>query len=264
MKFGATKGSTAQDAAFESVTFFSKKRFTALAGISDENPLVSLQNAFKTSKKTSLTTFELAKQTMHSEEDWHILIIDLSNKGFVNYDIDKRIITAQPKLDNYIANNNEKRDYDILQFNSSVGNGENATWNLLNNDFNLKGVDMFYISDTQQVRVYPTNGELVLMKNRNLIFDGVVKAGNLEFMGRNYYFDYDKFQIEMNKIDYCQIYIDDKSQPLDQFGKHPKMRIKSQIKDITGVLYIDAPTNKSGSLSKKYPQSHYLGFIGQL
>jgi len=258
MRFGATKGSTAMDAAFESVTFFSKKRYTALSGISDENPLTLIQNCFKSLKKNTITTYEIAKFTNHSEEDWHIVIIDLSNKGFLIYDIDKRIIQPLPKLDNYIANYNDKRDYDILQFNSTTSNGDNGTWNLLNNDFMLRGVDMFYISDTQQVRVFPSNGELTLKKNRNLIFDGLVKAGNLEFMGRNYFFDYEKFQIEMNKIEYCQIYIDDKSQMPDQFGKFPKLKIKSQIKDVTGVLYIDAPTNKSGAQSKKYTQYPYI------
>ena len=258
MRFGATKGSTATDAAFESVTFFSKKRYTALSGISDENPLTLIQNCFKSLKKNTITTYEIAKFTNHSEEDWHIVIIDLSNKGFLVYDIDKRIIQPLPKLDNYIANYNDKKDYDILQFNSSASTGDNGTWNLLNNDFMLRGVDMFYISDTQQVRVFPSNGELTLKKNRNLIFDGLVKAGNLEFMGRNYFFDYEKFQIEMNKIEYCQIYIDDKSQMPDQFGKFPKLKIKSQIKDVTGVLYIDAPTNKSGAQAKKYTQYPYI------
>ena len=262
MKFGATKGSTAQDAAFESVTFFSKKRFTALNGLSSENPLSQIQQCLKAKKKTTITTFEIAEFTKLSEEDWHMVVIDLSNKGFVLYDIDSRIIRPLPKLNNYIANYNETKDYDILQFNSTATNGENGIWNLLNNDFQLKGIDMFYISDTQQVRVFPSHGEITLKKNRNLIFDGLVKAGNLEFMGNNYFFDYEKFQIEMSKIEYCQIYIDDKSQMMDQFGKYPKLKIKSQIKNITGVLYIDAPTNKSGSQSKKYPQYPYITTSG--
>ncbi len=258
MRFGATKGSSQQDAAFESVSFFSKKRYLALNGIGSENPLSQIYSCTKALKKSTLTTFEIAEFTKHSEEEWHIVVIDLSNKGFLLYDIDRRIIKPLPKLENYIANNNERKDFDILQFNSNVPNGENATWNLLNNDFQLKGVDMFYISDTQQVRVFPSNGELILKKNRNLIFDGLVKAGNLEFMGKGYFFDYEKFQIEMSKIDYCQIYIDDKSQPMDQFGKYPKLKIKSQIKSITGVLYIDAPTNKGGAQSKRYPQYPYI------
>ena len=231
-------------------------------GLSSENPLSQIQQCLKAKKKTTITTFEIAEFTKLSEEDWHMVVIDLSNKGFVLYDIDSRIIRPLPKLNNYIANYNETKDYDILQFNSTATNGENGIWNLLNNDFQLKGIDMFYISDTQQVRVFPSHGEITLKKNRNLIFDGLVKAGNLEFMGNNYFFDYEKFQIEMSKIEYCQIYIDDKSQMMDQFGKYPKLKIKSQIKNITGVLYIDAPTNKSGSQSKKYPQYPYITTSG--
>ncbi len=256
--FGPSKGSTLKNAAFESNTFFSKKRFTALMGISSTNPLHEIEQSFKKLGTKQMTTQQLAQLTRYAEEEWHLVVIDLSNKGFLMYDIDKRIIKPQPKMYNYILNYEGRKDYDILQFNSEVNRGENAIWNLTNNDMNLKGIQMFYISDSQKVAVYPKKQELLLKKNRNLVFDGIVKAGNLEFMGSNYYFDYEKFQVEMNKIDSCQIYINDESQPRDQYGEYPKIKIKSKIKDITGVLYIDAPTNKSGANSKKYPNYPYV------
>lgn len=256
--FGKAKGSTQVFAAFESSTYFSKKRMSSLSGISSTNPLHDLYASFKKLKVSQMTTQELSYDTRFAEEEWHIVIIDLANKGFLNYDIDKRIITPLPKLENYILNYDGKKDYDILQFNSEKNDGINAKWNLLNNDFELKGVSKFYISDSQKVMVYPRGQELTLKKNRDLVFDGMLKAGNLEFKGSNYYFDYDKFQVDMKKIDSCQIYINDESQPKNQFGEYPKIRVKTTIKDITGVLYIDAPTNKSGANSKKYPQYPYV------
>jgi hypothetical protein len=256
--FGPAKGSTMKTAAFESNTFFSKKRFTALMGISSTNPLHEIEQSFKKLGAKQMTTRQLAELTRYAEEEWHLVIIDLSNKGFLLYDIDNRIIKPLPKMYNYILNYEGRKDYDILQFNSEVSRGENAIWNLTNNDINLKGIQMFYISDSQKVAVYPRKQELLLKKNRNLVFDGILKAGNLEFMGSNYYFDYEKFHVEMNKIDSCQIYINDESQAKDQYGEYPKIKIKSKIKNITGVLYIDAPSNKSGANSKKYPHYPYV------
>jgi hypothetical protein len=254
IKMGAAQGSSQHYAAFESNTFFKKKRFESLMGLSSNNPLQEIRAYATSIKSDEFYAKDLAYYHRMSEEQWHAVLIDLNNKGFVEYDLNTHFVKVRPKLYWYVYNNVGQRDYDVIQFSSQVNNGYNAQLSLLNYDLNLRGVENFILSDSQQVNIIPHKGELVLKKNRDFTFGGIVSAGNFEFMGSEYAFSYEKFQLDLIKVDSCRIYIDAPDATPDEFGRIPKIRVKSVLRDIAGNVKVDAPTNKSGYHSKKYPQ----------
>lgn len=254
IKMGAAQGSSQHYAAFESNTFFKKKRFESLMGLSSNNPLQEVRSYATSIKSDEFYAKDLAYFHRMSEEQWHLTLIDLNNKGFVEYDLNTHYVKVRPKLYWYVFNNVGKRDYDVIQFSSEVKGGSNAQLSLLNYDLSLKGVENFVLSDSQQVNIIPEKGELVVKKNRDFTFGGRVFAGNFEFMGTEYSFSYEKFQLDLLKVDSCRIYIDAPDAKPDEFGRIPKIRVKSVLHDIAGNVKVDAPTNKSGYHSKDYPQ----------
>ncbi|MFN0032400.1 MAG: hypothetical protein ACKVOR_09590 [Flavobacteriales bacterium] len=254
LKMGALEGSQQRYAAFESSTYFKKKRYESMMGISTNHPLYELKQVADHLKSAHFRAYDVAKFHRFSEEEWHKQLIDLNNKGFINYNLNTRDIQVLPKLYWNIENAICKRDYDAIQFSSQVDNGFNAQLSLLNYDMQLKGVENFQLSDSQQVRITPANGEVILKKNRDFTFGGRVFAGNFEFIGPEYSFSYEKFQLDLIKVDSCRIYVEDESLGRDDYGRPIKRRLKNVLNDLAGNIRVDSPTNKGGCHSKAYPQ----------
>lgn len=254
MKMGALEGSTQHYAAFESTTYFKKKRYDSMMGISFNHPLYEIKEYADKMKQMEFYAKELAVYHHYSEEQMNPMLIDLNNKGFIKYDINTHLVKVEPKLYWYIENNIGKRDYDVIQFSTEVASGQNAQLSLLNYDLMLKGVENFQLSDSQKVSIMPLKKEVIIKKNRDFSFGGRVFAGNFEFSGNEYYFNYDIFQLDLLKVDSCRIYVEDESLGRDEMGRPLKSRVKSVLRDIAGYIKIDAPTNKGGYHSPYYPQ----------
>jgi hypothetical protein len=254
IKMGALEGSAQHYGAFESNTYFKKKRYDSMMGLSFNHPLYEIKEFNVANKRSEFYAHELAKFHHYSEEQLNPMLIDLNNKGFIKYDLNNHFVHVEPKLYWYLENNIGKRDYDVIQFSSEVASGQNAQLSLLNYDMTLKGVENFQLSDSQKVNIVPLNKEVIVKKNRDFSFGGRVFAGNFEFNGTEYYFSYEKFQLDLIKVDSCRIYVEDESQGFNEFGKVQKRRVKSVLRDIAGYIKVDAPTNKGGFHSPTYPQ----------
>jgi hypothetical protein len=253
IRMGALEGGQQRYAAFESNTYFKKKRYDSMMGISFNHPLYEVKSYAQKSGTQEFYAKDLAKFLNSSEEQWHMVLIDLNNKGFVEYDLNTHYVRVRPKLYWYIENNIGKRDYDVIQFSSEVSSGFNAQLSLINYDITMKGVENFQLSDSQKVFISPRGGEVILKKNRDFTFGGRVMAGNFEFNGSDYAFFYEKFQLDLIKVDSCRIYVDDEKQT-NEYGQAAKRRVKSVLREVGGNIRIDAPTNKGGFHSKVYPQ----------
>jgi hypothetical protein len=129
------------------------------------------------------------------------VLIDLANKGYIAYDIEDELVTVKPRLMEHILASAGKIDYDVLQFNSNSEDGVNGTINLLNNDLALKGVSRIILSDSQDVKIFPAEKLVTIKKDRDFTFGGMVKAGKLSFYGKEYYFHYKAFTIDLLNVD---------------------------------------------------------------
>src|SRR5690554_6877793 len=241
IRMGNLPGSTETRAAFESSNYFRMLRYTSIQGMDRINPLYGISRYAKQINSDYLDAENLAFSMGYRLEDYIPRLIDLTNKGYINYDIASGGVEVRQKLYDYIQAAAGNIDYDVIVFNSDVRGGNNAELNLINLDLVLKGVNQILLSDSQNVAIFPKNGEVNLRRNRNFNFGGVVRSGRFEFYGQEYAFDYDKFQIDLIAVDSCQLYVED-------FSPNSKAlrRVKNVIEGIQGTLQIDNPFNKSG------------------
>ncbi len=128
------------------------------------------------------------------------MIIDMANKGYLSYDPETEWVESTPRLRQHILNSAGKQDYDVLQFNSN-SDSMNATVNLLNYDLAIMGVSRIVMSDSQDVKIYPSDKLVTVKKGRDFTFGGSVQAGKLQYYGKEYYFHYDPFVIDLLNVD---------------------------------------------------------------
>ncbi|GAA4845848.1 hypothetical protein GCM10023331_33290 [Algivirga pacifica] len=91
-------------------------------------------------------------------------------------------------------------DYDNLNLESTIEGAPNLTLYLKDSTLKVRGVERFSMSDTLRIQVTPRNKEVLLKENRNMMFGGEVRAGNLIFRGNQFDFDYDSFQVNLTDI----------------------------------------------------------------
>ena len=234
------------EAFFESANFFAKSRYENIRG-NDQASILQKINEYKEKIQDSLfTVVDLAKHMKYLAVDLRPIIYKVAIFGLIDYNPETDMIKIKSRLYEYIAYNKHKKDYDIITFHSVNPGKDNGTLNLVNNSYDLKlqGVKSILLSDTQKVFVFPKNGEVVLKKNRNFEFSGLTSSGKLEFFGKDFLFDYEKFKIKMNTIDSIRIFV--VSNEPDINGNYNFKRVRTVIENGNGELRIDGPRNKSG------------------
>ena len=251
VSLGNLQGSSQTRASFESSSYFKDKRYTAMLGVDAVHPLVRLRDHQK-AHGDQFTATEFAVATRLQKPQVIPMLIDMANKGYIDYDIESQQVNVKQRLHDHVLASAGKVDYDVLQFNSNSDDGINGTINLLNNDLALKGVARIILSDSQDVKIYPSEQLVTVKKDRDFTFGGKVQAGKLSYFGKEYYFHYQPFVIDLLNVDSVSFLAD--SFDKDESGYTYLVRVKNVLEMVTGTLEIDAPSNKSGLQQKKYPE----------
>jgi hypothetical protein len=84
----------------------------------------------------------------------------------------------------------------------------------------------------------------VVQDNRNIDFDGVLFAGLTTLEGKDFHFKYEPFQIDLDSVRFFDLFVP--TGKLMKSGEPEALSIGSRLEHLTGVLLIDAPSNKSG------------------
>ncbi len=244
-------GNTEEDAYFESRSYFRTDRYDQLQGVDPVNPLIQMRDFIKKNgDNRDFTGDEYSKHVKLAAYDVRPNLVRLSTYGFITYDAETDKVHATDKLFDYIADRAGKIDYDVIQFPSVVRGSVNASINLLNYDMAIYGVKQIGMSDSQNVVIYPAEQKILLKKNRDFTFAGVVHAGRFDFFGKEFAFDYDKFIINLKNVDSLRMLV--RSREKDAYGDYPLVKLKTVIENINGDLEIDNPANKSGR--KNFPR----------
>ncbi len=240
------KGTNEGDANFESANFYEQKRFSDIQGMDPQNPLIIIRNFIvqRNNNEKSFQAGALAQYWKMDATQVRQMLMRLANMGFLLYDIEAEKATVKDKLQEYINAKNGKTDYDVLQFFSVSKNSNNATINLLNYDLKIMGVERIFLSDSQRVVIFPKDKEVIVKRNRDFNFSGIIVAGNFELYGKEFDFNYDKFKLNLPNIDSTKIRVAVGEK--DEYGNQKTVRLKSQIENINGELLIDQAYNKSG------------------
>ncbi|MBL7883205.1 MAG: hypothetical protein JNL69_04005, partial [Bacteroidia bacterium] len=247
-------GNTQEDGMFESSNYFRSDRYDKIQGMDDVNPLIRIRDYVKkvNGESPDFKGDAYAHYLKMSPNNVRPELVRLSAMGFITYDFDDDNVHVNDKLAVYIAARAGKLDYDVIQFPSVVRGKDNANINLLNYDMTIYGVKQIYMSDSQNVVIYPAEQKILLKKNRDFVFQGIVHAGRFDFFGKEFSFNYDKFLIDLKNVDSLRMMV--KSKEPDAYGEYPLVKVKTVIEHINGDLEIDHPANKSGRKPfPKYP-----------
>lgn len=245
INFEPVRGTAASGkATFESSNYFSEARYMKLQGIDLLNPLNVIKNYTEKYNVREIGVQALSEEILMPQEQVIAMLVTLSNRGFVIYDRDKKTAFVKEKLFDYISAMNRKIDYDVLQFNSETSRIQNASLELDSFGLKLYGVPMVFLSDSQNVFIYPQNEQLIVKKGMDFNFSGRVHAGSFDFYAKKCDFSYNQFKLGMPIIDSMSFMV--QSFETNDAGERHPVKVKNVISDLGGDLYIDDPNNKSG------------------
>ena len=244
LEFENKSGGDQSGANFESETYYDEFRYDRVKGMAEIHPLWKLRDYCVRNNRQNVTLSEAASIFKADLSDTKVFLINLANGGYLDYNYDKNEADVKPKLHHYVLSKSKKTDYDVLQFESQINGLPNGKLNLLNWDLDLNGVGRIFLSDSQNVVIYPYDQELTVKKNRDFAFDGKVLAGRLDFYGKEFFFHYDEFKIDLTKVDSLRLSVPDG--PMDDEGRQKLRKVKTLLRDLKGELMVDRPDNKSG------------------
>ncbi|MCF8369685.1 MAG: hypothetical protein K9G76_11650 [Bacteroidales bacterium] len=245
LNFETVKGASGMGrAVFESSSYFSKPRYLRLQGIDPLNPLDVVRNYVRKYNVSEVSVQGLAEEMLIPQDQVIGMLVNLSNQGFVIYERESHKARVKDKLFEYIEAVNKKRDYDVIQFNSETYGFQNASLELDSFDLKVFGVPIAFLSDSQNVFIFPSNKQLIIKQGMDFSFSGRVHAGTFDFHAQGVQFNYDQFKLDMPAIDSVSFSVP--SFETDQFGQRKQKKVRNVLSNLAGDLYIDDPNNKSG------------------
>ncbi len=245
-------GSVRSTAVLSSADFFDVELFRDMQGIDPVHPLVRVRNHVKATGDTTFSSMSLGSSMRLSEQKSRAMMIRMAHQGYLEMDLQSRMATATDKLFADLANAAGRRDFDVLFFRSEAEGSGHGEISLLNGQLKLNGVARVNVSRDRGVMIEPRNGKVVIGEDRDFTFAGGVRAGNLQFDGSDYAFDYEAFSIELNAVESCKLRVNEEE--LDARGRPKRKLVKNRLEYVQGVLRVDVPINRSGRLSEAYPQ----------
>ncbi len=230
---------------FESLNYFEESDYRRLQNIATTNPIALLKIAYEETGERVFDADRLARKLNpnFSVENINSLLYDLVSKGFVNYDAEKEQVELKDKVFLYADASQKKVDYDNLKIVSETKQ-TNAEFDLINQIMQINGVTSMELSASQRVGLRPFGNSIRMHKNRDFDFDGRLFAGFTAFSGKDFHFEYDKFQVVMDSVRFFDLFLP--TGKVSKTGQPEARSIGSRIEHLTGVLLIDAPNNKSG------------------
>ncbi|MEZ4686229.1 MAG: hypothetical protein R3B47_09230 [Bacteroidia bacterium] len=254
-------------AAIESFSFFKKFRFDQMKGLLKFNPVGGIyryavehpgQSIFPSS---ILESYKLMEQLKTFEQ----ALPSLEAAGYIRYDRRSKEITPLPKLFDWAMFAREKKDYDAIQLTSKVVEGAHASMDVNNKDLELRGCQVFELSDSNYVRIVPINETVGVGKDRSLFFGGAMAAGKMNFYGQkasSFTFDYENFSITCDTLDSMKFVLV-RNPPKDYVMTPLQKALRNTVfEKVSGSIHIDAPDNKSGkSTVAIFPSFRFLTAI---
>lgn len=244
IEFKNMTGGTKTDAIFTSSNYFSLNAYASVMGMNTVHPFYQIKKLVDQVDTNFITMEQLSEETRFSFTQLESMLLDFSNKGFILYNYEDKTFYVKDRLIDWVNASGGNVDYDVIGFYSKIKGESNATLSLLNYDLKIRGVNSINVSDSQEVIIYPAKREIVLKKNRDFDFSGVVQAGRFDIMGSNFAFKYDDFKIDMPNVDSLRIYAE--TGKYDQENRPIIAPVKTVIEKISGDLIIDKKNNKSG------------------
>lgn len=233
----------------ESLNYFSEKVYDKMQELDDVHPLNSLYKAAGELAAATFSLQEYAGIVKRPVDQLRKQIVVLSYDDFVEYDEKMDEVSLKPRLYDYVMARVGKKDYDNIRFDSHPRDKHpNARLDLRNFSLKIYGVEKFTISEKKDIYVEPSDKCVLMLKNRDMEFNGKLKAGMFDMYGNKLFFSYDKYTIDLTHVDSAGMYLADK------MTRKRGEKVNSLIRDVQGNIVVDKPNNKSGKNNNEgYP-----------
>jgi hypothetical protein len=103
-------------ARFESMNYFDERLFDRLQGLQSTHPLASLSAYCFKYDEYILTEGKAATALGLFVDQAKPVLLELATYGFLNYDVEAKIVTINPKTENFVLSKAGKRDFDNVLF----------------------------------------------------------------------------------------------------------------------------------------------------
>ena len=251
-------------ALFESRDYYDAQRFNRLSGIYDFHPLLVAVGYGRRNNTLEFSTDDLAESIKQNRNTVHNAMVQLWQEGYIYYEPNARYVTLKRKAVQFVLADRGRIDYDNLLIESISPEAPNATINLESQEMKVRGIEKFYVSRALDVYMFPEKEEITLLPNRDFEFDGQLFAGNYEFIGKEFRFQYDSFLVDLAYIDSIRFYVTDDQNRKEQLDNKLVSEsdtlgsdtgpVKGNLRGATGTLYINKPNNKSARANNpQYP-----------
>ncbi|MGB1248269.1 MAG: hypothetical protein ACPG4Z_05245, partial [Chitinophagales bacterium] len=231
---------------YESNEFFSDQKMKKIRGNVSYDPL-SILNKYCESYDTQIIPADvyakLISPTM-TEQQAKPLLFQLVQEGFITYDEKTSIIKVKDKVNHYVRANAKFKDYDNISIKSTTDK-QNGRIDMKSNDIILEGVDNVPISYATMTEFFPDSGRIIIQEDRDMLFDGMFFCGRVDVFGRENYFIYDSFDMDVPLIDTFILNIPD-GDKTDAQGNPLLRPLNTVIEELDGDININIPINKSG------------------
>lgn len=229
----------------ESKDFYSNQKFQDMAQIFSFHPLIMAVNMSKNYGGTFYTN-QMARDKNLDEGLVKKTMELLMARGMVKYDRTSGLVEVLEKGFHYEESGSKNPYYDDILIPSIIGNAPNATLNFKDSTLTVRGVQRFLVSDSLDVVIAPIDGQIKILKNRDIEFNGALDAGNFQFNGSGFKFKYDSFYVDMEKIDFIKLQI--------EVAEGKREALSNQLVSTSGKIQINEFDNKTGLRSlPQYP-----------
>jgi hypothetical protein len=239
---------------FESYSYYVEGIENKYRQFLDFDPLMIIQKYCESMETRVIDADDLAGM-MRAKDAATIekFLYKMMEDGYIYYDRSTGIVTVFDKLILHAQASQGGVDYDNIRF-SSQARGKIGKILFEKRQIEVYGVDKLKISNSKNMIVTPTSDTVYIGENRSLTMKGVLTAGKVNFYAKNLQFNYDDFLFVMDNIDSMLIMVPTGEK--DKYGNIYLTEINTPIQSISGKLYIDDPSNRSGK--KNYPRYPYF------
>lgn len=251
MNFEMMKGPNQESrAVFQSSNYFARQQYDKLQGIDEFNPLYILKKFSEKYKTRDFTLNQIINFMERPPEQVEAQLLTLAYKGFLFYNPDNKKGRIKEKLIKYVKARDGMVDYDVIFFNSVVNAKSNGILSLDSFDLVIQGVPKVFLSDSQQVYIYPSKEQVIMKKDGDFLFSGKVEAGLFDYYTKGSSFEYDKFKLNLPFVDSMSVWVRSRTRD-PKTHSYPLVKVSTNLTTLSGDLQIDDQKNKSGL--KKYP-----------
>ena len=244
LEFYVVSGKAEVPIKFESFGFYKPERFSAISSEFGFHPLLMAANFVQKQKVTNFTPYDMATFYKKDEQVIRGSLNQMVRQSYLENNPEADLYALSKKGILYILANINKTDYDNFQITSLFNNTEslaNASIDLADTVLTIRGVSSFTISDSLKIYAMPSDKQIRMGRNRDFTLNGQLKSANFRFKGNDLRFNYDKFFVDLTKIESITFV------PQSVYSKGGSTEIGEDVKyEKSGRIYLNDPANKSG------------------